>query len=185
MRKAAGLLCALSLLIPVGVIASSVAGAAASPTTQCKTLSGKQTYSPALPVITSKATVNTTIASTSKLGGCVGGGVTSGVATSKSTMKNDNCALFAKNFGKPTKGTASIKWSNGKTSTVATTLTSKSKAGTSPVIAVLVSKFTAGLFAGHTSTVTLKATGNAGAKTCISAGLSFFTFVNSGPIVSK
>ena len=185
MRKAAGLLCALSLLVPMGMMAASSAGAAASATTQCKAVSGKQTYTPALPIVTSKATVNTSIASTSKLTGCVGGGVTSGVATSKSTMKNDNCALFVKNFGTPTKGTLSIKWNNGKTSTASTTLTSKSKVGANPVIVQLVSKFTAGLFVGHSSTVTLKATGNAGAKTCISVGLSFFTFVNSGPIVSK
>jgi hypothetical protein len=185
MRKAAGLLCALSLLVPMGMMAASSAGAAASATTQCKTLSGKQTYTPALPVITSSATVNSTVASTSKLGGCVGGGVTSGTATAKSSLKAYNCKQFAANLGKPTKGTATIKWSNGKTSTVATTLTSKSKPGTSPVIAVLVSKFTAGLFVGHSSTVTLKATGNAGKNTCITAGLSFFTFVNSGPIVSK
>jgi hypothetical protein len=184
MRKAVGVLCALSLLIPVGMMATGSAGAA-TPTTQCKTLSGKQTYTPALPAISSSATVNTTIASTSKIGGCVGGGVTSGTATSKSTMKNYNCKVFAANLGKPSKGTASITWSNGKTSSVQTTLTSTSKPGTSPVIAILVTKFVSGQFAGHTSTVTLKATGNAGAKTCISAGLSFFTFVNSGPIVSK
>jgi hypothetical protein len=184
MRKAAGLLCALSLLVPMGMMAAGSAGAA-SATTQCKAVSGKQTYTPALPIVTSKATVNTTVASTSKLTGCVGGGVTSGVATAKSTIKNDNCALFVKNFGKPTKGTLSIKWNNGKTSAATTVLTSKSKVGANPVIVQLVTKFTGGLFVGHSSTATLKATGNAGAKTCISVGLSYFTFVNSGPIVSK
>ena len=60
MRKAAGLLCALSLLVPVGIVVTGSAGAA-TPTTQCKTLTGKQTYTPALPVITSSATVNTKV----------------------------------------------------------------------------------------------------------------------------
>ena len=183
MRKAAGVLCALALLIPVGIVATGSAGAA-TPTTQCKTLTGKQTYSPALPVITSKTVVTSKVSSTSKIGGCVGGGVTSGTATASSTYKG-NCASFAASLGKPTKGTASIKWSNGKTSSVQTTLTSKSKPGSSPVIATLVSKFVSGQFAGHTSTVTLKATGNGGKNTCISTVLSSFTFVNSGPIVSK
>jgi hypothetical protein len=182
MRKTAGLLCALALVVPVGVMTMSTVGAA-TPTTQCKTLTGKQTYSPALPVITSSKVVTSKVSSTGRIGGCVGGGVTGGTTTANSTYKG-NCASFAASFGKPVKGTASIKWSNGKTTAVATTLTSKSKPGTSPVIATLVSKFTSGLFSGHTSTVTLKATGNAGKGTCISAGLSFFTFVNSGAIKS-
>jgi hypothetical protein len=182
MRKAAGVLCALALVVPVGVVTMNSVGAA-TPTTQCKTLTGKQTYTPALPLISSTKVVTSKVSSTSKIGGCVGGGVTSGTATASSTYKG-NCKSFAAGLGKPTKGTASIKWSNGKTTSVQTTLTSKSKPGASPVIAILVSKFVSGQFSGHTSTVTLKATGNAGAKTCISAGLSFFNFVNSGPIKS-
>jgi hypothetical protein len=183
MRKAAGLLCALTLLIPVGIVATGSAGAATT-TTQCKTLTGKQTYSPSLPKLGASNKVTSTVSSTSKIGGCVGGGVTSGTATAKSKYVG-NCTTFAAGLGKPTKGTASIKWSNGKTTSVQTTLTSKSKPGTSPVIAVLVSKFVSGQFAGHTSTVTLKATGNGGKNTCISTPLAFFTFVNSGPIKSN
>lgn len=179
MRKVAGVLLAASLMLPAGAMIGGPAGAAAANTT-CKTLTGKQTYTPSLPKLGVATKVTSTVASTSKLGGCVGGGVTSGTVTAKSKYVG-NCTTFVAGFGKPTKGTATIKWNTGATSAVATTLTSKTKPGTSPVIAVLVSKFTGGLFAGRTSTVTISALSAGGAKTCISLPLVSFTFKNSGP----
>ncbi len=176
MRKAAGLLVACSLLVPVGAIVAGSAGAATA-TTSCKTLTGKEVYSPALPDLKSKLVVTSTVTTNSKLGGCVGGGVTSATVTSKSTYKG-NCTTFLAGFGKPTLGTAKITWNTGKTSTVATTLTSITKAGVNPALAKLVSKFTAGLFVGHTSSVEIKATAATGA--CIKIGLAGFTFVNDG-----
>jgi hypothetical protein len=182
MRKALGLLLATSLLLPIGAIAFSPAGAATA-TTNCKALSGKQTYSPTLPKLTgakNPPTVKSTVTTSSKLTGCVGGGVTSATATSKTTYVG-NCNTFVAGYGKPTKGTSTIKWNTGATSTVATTLTAITKPGVSPALAKLVSKFTKGLFVGHTSTVTIKATAVGGAKACVSQGLSGFSFVNSGP----
>jgi hypothetical protein len=178
MRKVVGVLVAASLMLPVAAIIGTEAGAATA-TTVCKTLTGKQTYTPSLPKLGVATKVTSTVASTSKLGGCVGGGVTSATISAKSKYVG-NCTTFVAGFAKPTKGTASIKWNTGQTSTVATTLTSKSKVGQSPVIALLVSKFTAGLFVGHSSTVTIKATSAGGTKTCISLPLVSFTFVNSG-----
>jgi hypothetical protein len=176
MRKAAGLLVACSLLVPVGAIVAGSAGAAASATTSCKTLTGKEVYSPALPKLGGKP-LTSTVTTNSKLGGCVGGGVTSANVVSKTTYKGD-CATFLAGFGKPTLGTAKITWNTGKTSSVATTLTSITKAGVNPALAKLVSKFTAGLFVGHTSTVEIKATAATGS--CTKVGLAGFTFVNDG-----
>jgi len=178
MRKAAGLLVACSLLVPVGAMVAGSAGAAASATTSCKALSGKEVYSPALPKLGTSTKVTSTVTTASKLTGCVGGGVTSANVASKSTYIG-NCTTFLAGFGKPTLGTAKITWNTGKTSTVATTLTSITKAGVNPALAKLVSKFTTGLFAGHTSTVTIKATAATGS--CTKVGLAGFTFVNSGP----
>jgi len=180
MRKAAGLLVACSLLVPVGAIVAGSAGAATA-TTSCKTLTGKEVYSPALPKL-GGAPVTSTVTTNSKLGGCVGGGVTSATVVSKSTYKGD-CATFLAGFGKPTLGTAKITWNTGKTSTVATTLTSITKAGVNPALAKLVSKFTAGLFVGHTSTVKIKATAATGS--CTKVGLAGFTFVNDGPFANS
>ena len=47
MRKAAGVLAAVSLMIPTGILVTAPAGAA-TPTTKCKTLKGTQKFNPAL-----------------------------------------------------------------------------------------------------------------------------------------
>ena len=180
MRKVVGVLFAASLMLPVGAMIGTQAGAATA-TTVCKTLTGKQTYTPSLPKLGVATKVTSTVASTSKLAGCVGGGVTGATVTATSKYVG-NCTTFVAGFGKPTKGTATIKWNTGATSAVQTTLTSKTKPGTSPVIATLVTKFTGGLFAGHTSTTTISAVSAGGTKTCVSLPLVSFTFHNSAPI---
>lgn len=180
MRKTLGLLFAASLLVPVGVIAAGPAGAAAKVPT-CKTLSGKQTYSPALPKIGVATKVNSNVTTTANIGGCTGGGVTSGKSSSKSVYKG-NCTTLVTHKG-ATKGSATIKWSNGKTSSVSTSLTTTSKPGASPVLATLVSKFTAGAFKGTTSTVHLKATPPKDA--CTKKSLTGYVFVNVGKFVTK
>ena len=76
-----------------------------------------------------------------------------------------------------------IKWNNNKTSNVATTLTSLSNPGSASAQLKLVTKFVKGLFVGHTSTTTIKASAPSGS--CTSKGLSRFNFVNTAPITSK
>ena len=67
-----------------------------------------------------------------------------------------------------------ITWNNGKTSTTANVLTLKSKVGVSPATFELVSKFTAGIGIGHTSTTTISVLLNTGA--CLKTTLSKATF---------
>ena len=55
MRKALGLLFAASLVVSVTAIAAGPAGAANTVLPTCKSLSGTQTFTPGLPIITSKA----------------------------------------------------------------------------------------------------------------------------------
>jgi hypothetical protein len=119
MRKAVGLLFAASLLVPVGLVATSTAGGAAAKAPTCKTLKGTQTYSPALPIATSKTVVTSHVTIKSAIGGCTGGpvaGVTGATSLTKSTYKG-NCLSLITHKGATT-GTAVLKWSNGKTSRV-------------------------------------------------------------------
>jgi hypothetical protein len=183
MRKAAGMLAALSLVIPAGILVTAPAGAA-TPTTKCKKLVGVQHFNPALPKIGSTQQVTSKTTATATISGCVGGGVTSGKVVTTPGKYHGNCQtlVFAKK-GTVTKGTAKITWNNKKTSNVATTLTSLSAPGTASPKLKLVTKFVKGLFAGHTSTTTITATAPKGS--CTSTGLKQFNFKNTSPITSK
>jgi len=181
MHKVVGLLFAGSLLVPFGFVAANPAGAAAAKLPTCTKLKGVQKYSPALPqlgkttTVTSKVTINVTV------GGCTGGGVTGSTNTSAYSYTG-NCLSLITHKG-AIKGTAAVKWSNGKTSSMTTALTTTSKPGANPVLATLVSKVTKGQFIGTTSTEKLKITLPANA--CVKAGLSGNTFVNIGSFTYK
>ena len=176
MRKGLGLLFALSMLVPVGVIGAGSVGAATNtklPT--CKSLGGTQTYTPGLPKRGVATLVKPVTKTDIKITGCTGGGITSGVSTSSSkATKGTNCdALFAA-AGKPaTPSAGTIKWSNGQTSTTSNVLTVTGLTPTG-VTAKLVSKYTAGLGKGKTSTVLVNAVLNKG--WCATAALTKSTF---------
>jgi hypothetical protein len=185
MRKALGLVFAASMLVSVTAIATSPAGGATNTALpKCKALSGTQTFSPALPKLGDPKLVKPTTTTNLTITGCTGGGITGG--TSKGSVKATtatNCTTLVKNSGKPgapSKGI--IKWSNGQTSTTSNVLTVTSKPGASPIIAKLVSKYTAGLGKGHTSTAIITATPNKGF--CVSVPFSKSTF-KSTKITSK
>ena len=165
MRRGLGLLFAISLCVPVGVMTASSAGSATNTKLpKCKSLKGVQTYKPGLPIVTSTKKVKPVTKTKLKITGCKGGGITSGTSNSSvKAKKGTNCAQLVKDSGKPgaaTKGV--IKWSNGQKSVTSNRLTVTSAPGASPIIAKLVSKYTGGLGKGHKSTVTLKATPNKG-----------------------
>jgi hypothetical protein len=184
MRKAVGLLFAASLLVPIGLVATSSAGGAAAKAPTCKTLKGTQTYSPGLPVITSSAKVTSKVTVKSTIGGCTGGpvkGVTGATSLTKSTYKG-NCLTLISHKGATT-GTAVLMWSNHKTSNITTSLVTTSKAGASPVLATLTSKFVKGQFVGTTSVVHIKATPKSTA--CKTTPLTGYSFVNVGGFTTK
>jgi hypothetical protein len=183
MRKALGFFFAAALLVPVGVIATSPAGAAAKLPT-CKTLMGVQTFKPGLPKLGDPKKVTSTTKSTAKITGCTGGGVTGGTTVSKPGTYKGNCTtLLSAKKGTVTKGSSTITWSNHKTSTVTTTLTSLSAPGSASPQLKLESKFTVGQFKGTTSTTTIKATAPAGS--CTQKALTQFNFVNTKPFTNK
>jgi hypothetical protein len=166
MRKALGLFFAASLLASVGVwVASPVGAAAKGPT--CKAFSATETTSPGLPIVTSTKKVNATVKVVGKLTGCSGGGVT-GASISQTYKYNGNCAtLITGKGGKttPAKPVTTFTWSNHKTSTANTTTTTLTKPGVTPAKLKLVTKITAGQFAGTSATGTVTLTSPAGACT--------------------
>jgi hypothetical protein len=164
MRKGLGLFFAISLLVPIGVWAAGPAGAVNTVLPKCKALHGTQTYTPGLPPITSTTLVKPVTKTSLTITGCTGGGITGGTSngTTKAT-KGTNCLALIKAAGKPGAPTTGIiKWSNGQSSTTSNVLTTTSKPGASPIIVKLVTRYTAGLGKGHTSTATIVATPNAG-----------------------
>ena len=178
MRKFAGLLFAMSLLIPVAMWAAPPAGSAAA-TPVCKTFRGTLVYSPALPKLTSSSKVNATVVTAGKIGGCVGGGVTSAITASKSKYLGNCSTLVGAKPGSSTSGSETIIWSNGKSSTAATTLTTLNAISTKGAHIKVHGKITKGQFPGLTFTITINATAPAGS--CVSKGLSTINFVNITP----
>jgi hypothetical protein len=175
MRKGLGLLIALGLLLPVGMWVAGPAGGATPLPPKCKTFTGTETWKPPLPKLGDKTLVTGATTLAAKLGGCTGvAGITSGTSNAVTKFTKQNCTTTVANSQKGSKSTGTIKWNNGKTTTTANTLTLKSKVGVSPAIFQLVSKYTAGIGAGHTTTSTISVLLNKNA--CISATLSKATF---------
>jgi len=175
MRKALGVLFAASLIVSMGVVVAGPAGAAGPLPPKCKTFSGTETWKPPLPKLGVKTTVSGKITLKATLTGCTGvKGITNGSSSAVTPFKNQNCNTTVANSKKGSKSTGTIKWNNGKTSTTANTLTLKSKVGVSPATFQLVSKYTKGVGAGHTTTSTISVTLNKGA--CTTASLSSAKF---------
>jgi hypothetical protein len=182
MRKAAGLLFAMSLLIPIGVIAAGPAGSAAAKGPTCKTFTAAVTLSPSLPKVGSSAIVTATVHTNGKIGGCTGGpvaGVTGGVVATVYKYKGNCTTLVTGKGGTTILGTSSITWSNKKVSTIATTTLQTSKTGATPIILKLTTKVSKGQYAGTTDITTVKETAPAG--TCQTTGASKATLTGFGP----
>jgi hypothetical protein len=184
MRKGLGLLFAISLCLPIGVLTAGSAGAANTVLPKCKSLSGTQTYKPGLPPTTSNATVKPTTTTVANITGCTGGGIKSGKSSGTLKAKTaTNCKTLFANTGKPAPATpATIKWSNGQTSTTSNVLTVTGATPQGDLKAKLVSKYTAGLGKGHTTTTQIVAHPNSG--WCKTAPLSKVTF-HSTSITTK
>ena len=177
MRKTAGLLIAFALLIPVGIMAAAPSGAAAG--AGCKAITGVATFKPALPVITSKATVNTTVTIVSHLTGCTGPGGASGVATSTTKLTKANCLNVTQSLSASKPATQSVKWVKGQTSTATASLKPNGKS----LQSTLVSSTTAGLYKGTKLTGTLQGSLVGGA--CTAKPMTTFPFKSIGKLVAS
>jgi hypothetical protein len=144
--------------------AGSASGAAATPT--CKAAKGTFKFTPPLPLTGTIKGGKLTAAGT--LSGCTGGGVTSGKTTftsAKSTTAS-GCSTLVKPDpkSKGTKGSFTVKWNNGSSSTAAVFYIKQTKA---IVDATTTGKITKGAFVGKTITGTITfalAAGSCGTK---------------------
>ena len=182
MRKIAGVIAAAALMLPVGILASSPAGAAGG--TTCKAAAGKATFNPPLPIFTSVAKVKGTLSAAGTITKCTGGGVTKATTkfTSPKSTTGANCTTLSKPDpkSKGTIGTFTITWGPGKTSTVAKFAIKQTK---NPVQATTTGKITKGLFVG--SSVTGKVQYTLPANACTKAPLKTVTYKNIGNFVIK
>jgi hypothetical protein len=156
MRKYFGLLCAAALTVPTAVIATA-SPAAAAPVVTCTKAAGTATFTPPLPKLGSTKKVKSKLTAKGTVSGCTGGLKGTTTFTQTGTPEPGNCQTLAevKPTDKPTVGKFVIKWSNGKTSTVAKFTIKQTKAVTD---ATTTGKITAGAYVGKVvkGTVTYK-----------------------------
>jgi len=175
MRKALGVVFAAALIVSITAAVSGPAGAAGPLPPKCKAFTGTETWSKPLPKIGVATKVSGKVTLKASLTGCSGvAGITKGTSNATTPYKNQNCTTTIASANKGTKSTGKVVWNNGKTSTTSNTLTLKSKVGVSPAIFQLVSKYTAGVGAGHTTTSTISVLLNKDA--CLKTTLSKATF---------
>ncbi len=179
MRKSLGLLLAAALMLPVGVMAASSAGAAGG--TVCTTSKGSAKFTPPLPILTSAVKVKSKLTAAGTVGGCAGGGVTSGktVFTQTSAITPGNCKTLVTvdPKSKGTIGKLVITWNTGKTSTATAFTVKQTKSITT---STTTGKITAGLFVGSTITGSVKYTTPAGA--CSSKPLASVTYAGAAGV---
>ena len=183
MRKQLCVVAAAGLLLSMGALGMSTAGAAGG--TVCGTAAGKATFTPPLPKLGDATLVKGSLTSAGTVGKCVGGGVTTGHTAFKSNpaTTGSNCTTLAKPDpkGKGTIGKFVITWNTGKTSTV-TTFTIKQVTGKPPT-ATVGGKITAGLFVGSTMKGTVLYKLPAGG--CSAKPLAAVTYTNVGTFSIK
>jgi len=157
-------LIAVALCLPVGVMSARSAGAANTVLPKCKSFGGTQTYTAGLPPTSQPTKLVSPVTKTNgAFTQCTGGGISKGTVTGSTTAtKGTNCTKLLASLGKPGAQTKTkVKWSNGQTSTSTTFMTVTGVNGGS-IKAKLVFKTTAGLGKGHTTTIEVLATPNAG-----------------------
>ena len=163
MRKLVGVLFAVAMVLPVGLVASS-AGALSGAGAVCTISKGTAKFSPALPILGSKTKVAATLTATVSLTGCVGsGGVTSGrvgltpgkVLVGKPSKVN--CSALFTTVTKGTTpvlmtGTETVTWNTKATSTVSVHISpmrAPVPPGTTRYTVQVLGTVTAGLFKGQ------------------------------------
>jgi len=180
MRKTSGILLAVAMALPIGLVGIAPAGAVGG--TVCAKAAGSAKFTPALPKLGSTTKVIGTFTATGTVSGCVGGGVTGGKTKTVSikSKTGSNCATLAKP-STPTKATETITWNTGKTSTVAISLSPiKGKPTTNQQVTGTV---TAGMFKGSHQTVSILYKLAAGE--CVKTGLSTVTYTSTSKSVIK
>jgi hypothetical protein len=147
MRKVAGIGLAVALMLPVGIVAASPAGAAGK--TVCKAAKGSAVFKPPLPDLTKTKKVKNTLTATGKVTKC-SGAVKSGKIkfVSPKSKTGANCTTLATPDpkSKGTVGKFTITWNNNKKSVVGKFAIKQ--LAKNPTQATTKGKITKGLFKG-------------------------------------
>jgi hypothetical protein len=177
MRKFAGVCLAAAMLLPVGLIATAPAGAAAVKGATCTKLTGTATLKPGLSNTTTKNKPAITIKN-AKLSGCTGGVKTGTLSANLKYGIAQNCVGQVQGTSSGITGTAKVTWNDKSTSTLTLKLVGVTK---KPTETTIPGKVTVGNFKGSVSSGTINYTlgkGQCGAKPFTSA-----TFKNVTKIV--
>ncbi|HEY1739143.1 MAG TPA: hypothetical protein VGI86_10550 [Acidimicrobiia bacterium] len=179
LRKIAGFACALTLAAPLGFVLGTPSATAATAVQTCGSLKGTVALSPGL----STTPKSQTVTAKGNAAKCTPSKATGGAGTLAATthIANGSCQALASGTTLPLKG--SIKWKNGKTSSVTMNAKTTSKA---PTTANITGKVSAGLFAGKTITGQIKFTivnTGSGSPCTPTNPVKKLTFTNSKPFV--
>jgi len=183
--KALRVVVAVAMLLPLGLITATSAGAAGG--TTCKSFSAAARLTPGLPPAGNKSRVRPAISLQGNISGCRGT-VTSGRASA--TLKfasSSNCTMLVTkataNVKTNATGTLKIAWSSRKTSTIALSL-SFGAVPQKPSLATIKGSITAGLFKGMKESGTVGWT--LGRNECFGgASLTALTLSGFAPVVIK
>jgi hypothetical protein len=153
MRKLAGFLCAAAVALPVPLLAEP---ASAANGVTCRSLEGTEDWKPALPHTARKTKPKITIKD-AKLSRCTssGGAITGGTFNASiKWLDPGNCdtlTTYTPGQREPRiKGTVTIDWNTGRTSTIAVSLRK-----TKPYVQKITGKVTRGKYAGSAFKVLL------------------------------
>lgn len=141
------MLAAVAMALPISGVAAAPVGAVAG--TRCGAITGTAQFHPALPVISKKQKVVSTVTSTGTFKHCSGGGVVSGTFNISYKMTG-NCASLLAYSATPTNVRINTTWNTNQTSTASVQLHPVKSA---PTKRTVTGTITAGRFTGlHTST---------------------------------
>jgi len=183
MRKVVGMFAAAAMLAPIGLSAapSGAAVAAVTAGTTCKSMSGTGMFSPTLPKLTSSSKVRSVLNAIGSVASC-SGSVNSGSVKFVSTRSApENCKTLGLPPTLPIKGTETIAWSNGMSSTIAFKLAEIP--GNPVTTQALTGTVTGGLFKGLSQKSKLMYTPAGGG--CTSTGLSRITYSSTASMTIK
>jgi hypothetical protein len=181
MRKVVGMFFAVAMLAPIGISAAPSAAATVTAGTTCKSMSGTGMFSPTLPKLNSSAKVRSVLNATGSVASC-SGSVNSGSVKFVSTRSApENCKTLGVPPTVPIKGTETITWNNGMSSTIAFKLAEIP--GTPVVNQALTGSVTGGLFKGRSQKGKLVYAPLGGG--CIGNGLSKITYSSTASMTIK
>lgn len=181
MRKIVGTFFVIAMLLPLGVLSAAPAGAATG--TTCKSFSGTGMFSPTVPKLTSTTKVKTVLRASGPVSGC-SGSVSGGTIKFVSSLSAaENCKTLGVPPTAPIKGTETITWNDGSSSTIAFKLAEIP--GNPVTTQALTGTVTGGVFKGLHQKGKLSYAALPLGQGCASTGLSRISYTSTASMSIK